>query len=219
MDLRKNIRKILKEVLITDKLHDQLFNYHSSQSETEVNEYGFRYTVRKYGDKVIDDVIDILMKEHGVSEKDFKRIDAVVEFGKNVVLSLPENILFIEKCRDGNVRTNLCAELIYNRFKGSTDFLFESKKKSDFDKLKDNKIPLTDEERKECFRQDALWHYATSINPLNGKKERKVCAVWKSKNPKTGKITYVTHTHRAYNTATTLQAAINKYHNFIKGTS
>lgn len=90
--------------------------------------------------------------------------------------------------------------------------------KSKYKKLEDNKVPLTDEERKECFKQNAVWHYGYSINPVNGKKEKKVCAVWKSKD-KNGDITYVTATHRAYNTAKSLQAIINKYHNFIKGTA
>lgn len=89
---------------------------------------------------------------------------------------------------------------------------------SKYKKLEDNKIPLTDEERKECFRQDAVWHFGHSINPINGKKEKKICAIWKSKD-KNGKFTYVTATHRAYQTRKSLQAAINIYHNFIKGTA
>jgi len=97
--------------------------------------------------------------------------------------------------------------------------LTEAKGKSEFQKLEDNKVPLTDEERKEVFKKDAVWHYASSIDPNTGKKVQKVSAVWKSKHPKTGDITYITHTHRAYNTAKSLNAIINKYHNFIKGTA
>lgn len=94
--------------------------------------------------------------------------------------------------------------------------LFET---AEFDALKKNKVPLTDEERKLVYKEDALWHYADAINPLTGKKEHKVSAVWKSKNPKTGDITYITHTHRAYNTAPTLKGIISRYHKFIKGTA
>lgn len=93
-----------------------------------------------------------------------------------------------------------------------------SEAKTEFQKLEDNKVPLTDDERKECFRKDAVWGYGSSINPVTGKKEQKVCAVWKSKN-KNGDITYITNTHRAYNTAKSLKSIINKYHNFIKGTA
>ena len=89
--------------------------------------------------------------------------------------------------------------------------LNESTKKSKFAKLEDNKVPLTDEEREKVMNADAVWHHGPNGTPSP--------AVWKSKNPKTGKITYITHTHRAYNTAPTLKGAIGRYHDFIKGTS
>ena len=89
-----------------------------------------------------------------------------------------------------------------------TDPLNEAKSK--FDKLQDNKIPLTDKERETVMDKKATWNH--------GKNGKPSPAVWKSKNKK-GDITYITHTHRAYNTAKSLGAAINKYHNFIKGTS
>lgn len=85
--------------------------------------------------------------------------------------------------------------------------------------LKKNKVPLTDEERKIVFAKDAVWHYAYSTDPNTGKRVKKVSAVWKSKNPKTGEITYITNTHRAWNKASTLKGAINRYHVFIKGTA
>lgn len=90
----------------------------------------------------------------------------------------------------------------------SLTFLLE--KKSEFEKLKDNKKPLTPEERKIVFDKDAVWN--------NGPDGAKNSAVWKSVD-KSGKTTYVTHTHRAYNTAPTLKGAIGKYHSFIKSTA
>lgn len=99
----------------------------------------------------------------------------------------------------------------------SEQYLIED---AEFKQLKKNKIPLTDEERKEVFKKDAVWHNSgLSINPVNGKKEQKQSAIWKSKNPKTGKITFVSHTHRAYNTSSTLDGIIKKYHDFIKTTA
>jgi len=89
----------------------------------------------------------------------------------------------------------------------------------DINKLKKNKIPLTDEERKEVFKKDAVWAYASSIDPNTGKKVQKVSAVWKAKDLNSKDIIYVTNTHRAANTAKSLNAIINKYHNFIKGTA
>ena len=90
---------------------------------------------------------------------------------------------------------------------------------AEYETLKKNKVPLTDEERKKVFKADAVWHYARSKDPNTGRKVKKVSAVWKSKNPKTSKITYITNTHRAYNIATTLKGIIKRYHDFIKGTA
>ena len=91
--------------------------------------------------------------------------------------------------------------------------------KSEFETLKKNKIPLTDEERKEVFKTDAVWHYGYSTDPNTGRKVKKVSAIWKSKNPKTGKIVYGSNTHRAFQTAKSLKSAIKVFHDFIKGTS
>ncbi len=77
---------------------------------------------------------------------------------------------------------------------------------NNFKKLQKNKKPLTDEERALVRKRKALWSNGNS-------------AVWKSVDPKTGKTTYVTHTHRAYNTAPTLKGAISRFHNFIKSTA
>lgn len=82
--------------------------------------------------------------------------------------------------------------------------------KSEFEKLKDCKVPLDTEERDLCLKQKAVWHH--------GQNGKATPAVWKSKG-KNGKMTYVTNTHRAYNKASTLKGAIKRYHDFIKGTA
>jgi len=87
------------------------------------------------------------------------------------------------------------------------EFLIETSK---FENLKKNKKPLTDEERALVMKRKAVWHMGPKGAPSP--------AVWKSVN-KDGKTTYITNTHRAYNTATTLKGAIKRYHDFIKGTA
>ena len=82
-------------------------------------------------------------------------------------------------------------------------------KKSYFKVLKENKIPLDPEERAECLKRKAVWHF-NGGGPTS--------AVWKSKDS-SGKITYVTNTHKAYNTAPTLKGAIGRFHDFIKSTA
>jgi len=91
--------------------------------------------------------------------------------------------------------------------------LLNEKAKSEFQKYQDNKVPLENEERSEVIKKKAVWNMNIGKN-----KKQTIPAVWKSKN-KDGKITYITHTHRAYNTAPTLKGAISRYHNFIKGTA
>lgn len=85
-----------------------------------------------------------------------------------------------------------------------------AKKKSTFQKLKDNKVPLTSEERAEVMKSKAVWHHGLGGSPSP--------AVWKS-DDKNGNVTYITNTHRAYNTAPTLKGAIGRYHKFIKSTA
>jgi len=75
----------------------------------------------------------------------------------------------------------------------------------------ENRTNLTKEEHAEVMEAEAVWH--------NGPEGKANAAVWKSINPKTKKVTYVTNTHRAYNTAPTLKGAIGKFHSFIKGTA
>lgn len=218
-DFRNQIRKLILENLDGRGSIETLFNYYTTKAESKKNSFGWTYTVKKYGDEVIDELTQIIMTEEGISEKSFSLVDDAVARSKSHILEDEQNLNIVEKCHNEHKRTQLCAEMVYDQIIKQNLQEKKSKAKSEFEKLQDNKVPLTDEERKECFKQDATWSYASSIDPNTGKKVQKVCAVWKSKNPKTGKITYVTHTHRAYNTAKSLQAAINKYHNFIKGTA
>jgi len=83
-------------------------------------------------------------------------------------------------------------------------------KQSEFAKLQKNKAPLTPEERKICMDRKCVWHFHPG---------GKTPAVWKSINPKTKEVTYITNTHRAYNTAPTLKGAIGRFFSFIKGTA
>ena len=89
-----------------------------------------------------------------------------------------------------------------------SDILVE--KVSEFQKLEKNKVALTPEERKECLKTKTVWNFShlSSQTP----------AVWKSVDGD-GKVTYVTNTHRAYNTAPTLKGAISRFHKFIKSTA
>lgn len=81
---------------------------------------------------------------------------------------------------------------------------------TNFQQLKTDKQPLTMLERAKVMAANATWHH--------GPNGEATPAVWKSVD-KNGKVTYITNTHRAFNTAPTLRGAIRRYHVFIKGTA
>ena len=83
-------------------------------------------------------------------------------------------------------------------------------RRSSFRVLKDNRVRLTPQEHKQVMDSKAVWHHGPGGQPSP--------AVWKSQNS-SGKTTFVTNTHRAYNTAPTLKGAIGRFHKFIKGTA
>ena len=82
-------------------------------------------------------------------------------------------------------------------------------RKSHFEVLKKNKVPLTKEERNECMRKGAVWH--------PGNHEEPTCAIWKSKRPN-GSFVFGCNTHRAIQVKPTLAGAIQAF-KFIKTTA
>lgn len=83
-------------------------------------------------------------------------------------------------------------------------------KKSTFQVLKENRIPLSKEERDIVIKREAVWHH--------GPHGEETPAVWKSKNSK-GEIRFATNTHRAIAITKSLLGAIGRFHRFIKGTA
>jgi len=79
----------------------------------------------------------------------------------------------------------------------------------DIKTLKNNKVVLTDEERKKVMDAGATWHHGPGGKPSP--------AVWKGKDGK-GKVWFVCNTHRAYAAEDTLAKAIKKY-DFIETTA
>ena len=80
----------------------------------------------------------------------------------------------------------------------------------EFKTLRDNKLALTDEERKEVIGKKAVWHH--------GPNGEETPAVFKTKD-NSGKTWYVTNTHRVYQKRPTLKGAISIFHSFVKGTA
>ena len=83
-------------------------------------------------------------------------------------------------------------------------------KKSVLELLKENKVKLTEEERKKCIETETVWHHGP-----NGEESP---AIWKGKDSN-GDIWFVTNTHRAWRKSKTLKGAIIEFHDFIKETA
>ena len=81
-------------------------------------------------------------------------------------------------------------------------------KQSEFKQLQSHKVPLSSKERSQVMQAKAVWHHGPNGEPTP--------AVWKSLNPKTGKINYISNTHRCYQSKTTLPAAIAAYHKVVE---
>jgi hypothetical protein len=71
---------------------------------------------RKYGDKVIECLVNIITTTEGISEKSFKMYDEAIERSKNIVLQ-EDNIQIVYDNFKKNMRPELTAELIYATLK------------------------------------------------------------------------------------------------------
>lgn len=115
--------------------------------------------------------------------------------------SIPDGVLSDYKAYK-QWRDKFAAANGYNVNTVTKDDLNEAKTREQ--KLKDNKVKLTDEERAEIITKGATWR--------DGKP-----GIWKSVD-KNGNIHYCSNTHRAMAVSTTLKAAIKKFP-FIKSTA
>jgi hypothetical protein len=73
----------------------------------------FNYT-RTYSDEVSSSLIDIIMRENGVSEKSFSRVDAIMKNVKELLTNNKEVKDIIAEYETENKRSNFCAEYIYH---------------------------------------------------------------------------------------------------------
>jgi len=196
-------KKILKE-------------YYRSGAEYEFFP-GLKTKEETYLDKVKSNILQIFLDLNNIGEKSFQGIkDAKKRFDSWCEDHPDELDATISLFENKGLRKEFCAEYCFYKFFNDNDLSIgkaeslTEKRKSSLEILKKNKIPLTDEERSEVIKGKATWNHGKNGQPSP--------AVWKSKNSK-GEVVYVTNTHRAYATASTLKGAINKYHTQIKQTS
>lgn len=182
-----------------------------SSGPVDKNWAGFNFKTKTYLDEIKIGILNVILESKSISEKSFKQIDEEKqrfdEWCKTNLFKLENEI---KKFEGKGYRKEFCIEYCYHKFFNKPSQFITEKRKSEFEVLEKNKVPLTPEERKEVMDADAVWHMGKDGSPSP--------AVWKGKNSK-GEMIYVTNTHRAYNTAKTLKGAISRYHKFIKSTA
>lgn len=87
---------------------------------------------------------------------------------------------------------------------------FFIERKSEFAILKGNRASLEGEEKEKAMKSGCVWHF--------GPGGTESCAIYKSKDT-SGKVWYVSNTHRMYAKSKTLDQAIEKWHKEIKPSS
>ena len=197
-------RQYLEGQIDEDKM-DAYIDYLDSSFVDWIEEPSGQMRISDYGLDPLNKKLSELRKI-GIPEKKLKKIDEIL----NVVHQRSDIAgMFIEGgSRALSQLSGMEEDAVNEVRKIVRKTLINEAKKSKFEKLKNNKVPLTDEEREKVMTAKAVWHH--------GPNGEETPAVWKSKDKKTGKVTYACHTHRLYQTAKSLGAAINKFHKYVK---
>lgn len=183
--------------------------------EVVKNSFGWNMPKETFESRVKSDLVNIIMEENQISEKNFNGVDQAIREVRRFFQHSEAARKMLEELKSKDVRHKYAAECIYNEW-GNLDKMREGdgiadrkddineEKRSREKKLKDNKVKLTDEERAEIITKGATWR--------DGKP-----GIWKSVD-KNGNVHYCSNTHRAMAVSTTLSAAIKKFP-FIKSTA
>ena len=92
-----------------DKYGDEL--------KTDKNWTGFNFTIPEFKTKVKDSLVGIIVDEQRISEKAFEAYDNVISKVKHFFIDNDDTNVFISKYENKNVRPQLVAEIIYNKYK------------------------------------------------------------------------------------------------------
>lgn len=200
------LRQLIRETIL--KTGEPFVDQFGDTREVVKNSFGWNFPKETFESRVKNQLVDIIMEENQISEKNFDGVDAATHKVKRFFECSDDAKKMLEQLKMRNVRHKYAAECIYNEWKvldktSDKDGLNEEKRSRE-KKLKDNKVKLTDEERAEIITKGATWR--------DGKP-----GIWKSVD-KNGKVHYCSNTHRAMSVSTTLSAAIKKFP-FIKSTA
>lgn len=193
-----NLRSLIKEA-VSESMHIDKFG---DEREMVTNYAGWTAPKATFTSRVKDLLVDIIMEEEGISEKNFTGVDqAIREVRRFFEHSEPARSVLSDLAAQ-EVRPRYAAEAIYRQW-GELNKLHDDDgianihEGEDYKKLRDDQVKLTDEERTEVIVKGAVWRDGTP-------------GVWKSLDKK-GNVQYCSNTHRAMAVSKTLAAAIKKF--------
>lgn len=117
--LSKEDKKLYREWLKTDEgeISKNLFLSNCTTCDKSVNESFMIFKEKTFKEKVINSLVDIVMDENSVSEKDFTRYDIIIEMVTKLVNENEHILDIIKKYELKNCRVNLVSEIIYQSYK------------------------------------------------------------------------------------------------------
>lgn len=199
------LRKLIRETIL--KAGEPYVDQFGDVRTVVKNSFGWDMPKETFESKVKSHLVNILMEENQISEKNFNGVDQAIREVRRFFQKSDNARKRLDELKSKNVRHKYAAECIYNEWGDlkvieASDINEENRSRNK--KLINNKVKLTDEERAEIITKGATWD-----DGLPG--------IWKSVDDK-GKVHYCSNTHRAMAVSTTLGAAIKKFP-FIKSTS
>lgn len=203
------LRKLIRETIL--KAGEPYVDHFGDSRTVVKNSFGWDVPKETFESRVKSCLVDIIMEENQISEKNFNGVDQAIREVRRFFQHSDAARKMLDELKMKDVRHKYAAECIYNEW-GNLDKMREGDGLADINeenrsrdkKLIDNKVKLTDEERAEIITKGATWD-----DGLPG--------IWKSVD-KNGKVHYCSNTHRAMAVSTSLEAAIKKFP-FIKSTS
>lgn len=196
-----NLRSIIKEVL-SEAINDDIDQFGDKRERTK-NYAGFYSFKETFTSRVKHLLVDIIMEEEGISEKNFTGVDQATREVRRFFQHSKKAKTLLSNLEKQEVRPRYAAEFIYNKWSELNELHDDDgianmmEAKTERQKLRDDQVKLTDEERAEVIVQGAVWTDGTP-------------GIWKSVD-KNGNVQYCSNTHRAMAVSKTLKDAIKKF--------
>lgn len=198
MDLRSLVKKV-----ITESLRDDDVDQFGDKRELVKNYAGWTSFKETFTSRVKSLIVDIFMEEDGISEKDHTAVSQTIRDVRWFFKYSKKARALLAELEQQDVRPRYAAEVIFRRWGELNEFREDDgivnmmEAKTERQKLRDDQVKLTDDERAEVIVKGAVWTDGTP-------------GIWKSVD-KNGNVQYCSNTHRAMAVSPTLAQAIKEF--------